>query len=56
MQRLQYTWVIYFRLEIIYSDKIMYQMKDEQFQYLFNSIIFKDIDHVQHKINKTNIE
>ena len=31
-------------------------MKDKQFLYLFNSLIIKDIDHVQHKINKTNIE
>ena len=56
MKRCQYTWVIYFRLEIIYGDKIMYQMKDKQFLYLINSLIFNDIDHVQHKINKTNIE
>ena len=36
----------------------MYQIKDKQFLYLFNSLIIKDIDHVQvqHKINKTNTE
>ena len=32
--------------------KIMYQMKDKQSLYLFNSLIIKNIDHVQvqHKI------